>query len=48
MCGTWGRAFGRAGNTGQLLVELGSNRNAIYKSLFDAGRKLRTVLAANG
>jgi RNA polymerase sigma-70 factor (ECF subfamily) len=31
-----------------LVVELGSNRNAIYKSLFDARRKLRAVLAANG
>src|SRR4051794_27035528 len=31
-----------------LVVELGSNRNAVYKSLFDARRKLRSVLAANG
>ena len=31
-----------------LVVELGSNRNAIYKTLFDARRKLRAVLAANG
>jgi RNA polymerase sigma-70 factor (ECF subfamily) len=31
-----------------LVVELGSSRNAIYKSLFDARRKLRSVLAANG
>src|SRR5215469_12983650 len=31
-----------------LVVELGSNRNAIYKALFDARRKLRAVLAANG
>jgi RNA polymerase sigma-70 factor, ECF subfamily len=29
-------------------LELGSNRNAIYKSLFDARRKLRASLAANG
>ncbi|HEV2253559.1 MAG TPA: sigma-70 family RNA polymerase sigma factor [Streptosporangiaceae bacterium] len=31
-----------------LVVELSSNRNAIYKTLFDARRKLRVVLAANG
>lgn len=31
-----------------LVAELGSNRNAIYKTLFDARRKLRTALAANG
>ena len=31
-----------------LALELGSNRNAIYKSLFDARRKLRRTLAANG
>jgi RNA polymerase sigma-70 factor, ECF subfamily len=31
-----------------LTVELASNRNAIYKMLFDARRKLRTALAANG
>lgn len=31
-----------------LVVKLGSNRNAIYKVLFDARRKLRTALAANG
>jgi RNA polymerase sigma-70 factor (ECF subfamily) len=31
-----------------LAVELGSNRNAIYKSLFDARRKLRQTLVANG
>jgi RNA polymerase sigma-70 factor, ECF subfamily len=31
-----------------LVVELASNRNAIYKSLFDARRKLRAVLVANG
>jgi RNA polymerase sigma-70 factor (ECF subfamily) len=31
-----------------LVVELGSNRNAIYKSLFDARRKLRAALATNG
>ena len=28
--------------------ELGSNRNAIYKTLFDARRKLRESLAAAG
>jgi RNA polymerase sigma-70 factor (ECF subfamily) len=31
-----------------LVVELASNRNAIYKTLFDARRKLRAALAANG
>jgi RNA polymerase sigma-70 factor (ECF subfamily) len=31
-----------------LVIELGSNRNAIYKTLFDARRKLRAALAANG
>ena len=31
-----------------LVSELGTNRNAIYKSLFDARRKLRRSLAANG
>ena len=31
-----------------LVVELGSNRNAIYKMLFDARRKLRAELVANG
>lgn len=31
-----------------LVAELGSNRNAIYKTLFDARRKLRAALAANG
>jgi RNA polymerase sigma-70 factor (ECF subfamily) len=31
-----------------LVDELGSNRNAIYKSLFDARRKLRARLVANG
>jgi RNA polymerase sigma-70 factor (ECF subfamily) len=31
-----------------LAVELDSNRNAIYKSLFDARRKLRQTLVANG
>jgi RNA polymerase sigma-70 factor, ECF subfamily len=29
-------------------TELGSNRNAIYKTLFDARRKLRAALAASG
>jgi RNA polymerase sigma-70 factor (ECF subfamily) len=29
-------------------AELGSNRNAIYKTLFDARRKLRAALAADG
>jgi len=31
-----------------LAVRLGSNRNAIYKMMFDARRKLRAALAANG
>ena len=31
-----------------LVIELGSNRNAIYKTLFDARRKLRADLVANG
>jgi RNA polymerase sigma-70 factor (ECF subfamily) len=31
-----------------LAAELGSNRNAIYKTMFDARRKLRAALAANG
>jgi RNA polymerase sigma-70 factor (ECF subfamily) len=31
-----------------LVLELASNRNAIYKVLFDARRKLRTALDANG
>jgi RNA polymerase sigma-70 factor (ECF subfamily) len=31
-----------------LVIELASNRNAIYKVLFDARRKLRAALAANG
>jgi RNA polymerase sigma-70 factor (ECF subfamily) len=31
-----------------LVIELASNRDAIYKTLFDARRKLRAALAANG
>jgi RNA polymerase sigma-70 factor (ECF subfamily) len=31
-----------------LVIELGSNRNAIYKSLFDARRKLRASLVTHG
>ena len=31
-----------------LVIELASNRNAIYKTLFDARRKLRAALAASG
>jgi RNA polymerase sigma-70 factor, ECF subfamily len=31
-----------------LVVELGSNRNALYKTMFDARRKLRAALAAHG
>lgn len=32
----------------QLAVELDTNRNALYKTMFDARRKLRVALAANG
>ena len=31
-----------------LVVELGSNRNSIYKTLFDARRKLRAALVTHG
>ena len=31
-----------------LVIEMASSRNAIYKALFDARRKLRAALAANG
>ena len=31
-----------------LIVDLSTNRNAIYKTLFDARRKLRATLVANG
>jgi len=31
-----------------LVIELASNRNAIYQTLFDARRKLRAALAADG
>ena len=31
-----------------LVAELGSNRNAIYKTLFDARRKLRAALVTHG
>jgi len=31
-----------------LVLELGSSRNAVYKVLFDARRKLRSVLVADG
>ena len=31
-----------------LAIELGSNRNAIYKNLFDARRSLRRSMAADG
>ena len=31
-----------------LALQLGSNRNAIYKTMFDARRKLRAALVANG
>lgn len=31
-----------------LATELSTNRNALYKALFDARRKVRTYLVANG
>jgi RNA polymerase sigma-70 factor, ECF subfamily len=31
-----------------LVVQMGSNRNAIYKTMFDARRKLRAALTTNG
>jgi RNA polymerase sigma-70 factor, ECF subfamily len=31
-----------------LAIKLGSSRNAIYKTMFDARRKLRAILVANG
>ena len=31
-----------------LVAELGSSRNAIYKTLFDARRKLRAALVTHG
>jgi RNA polymerase sigma-70 factor (ECF subfamily) len=31
-----------------LVAQLGVNRNAIYKAVFDARRKIRAVLVANG
>jgi RNA polymerase sigma-70 factor (ECF subfamily) len=31
-----------------LAVRLGSNRNALYKMMFDVRRKLRVALAASG
>lgn len=31
-----------------MVTQLGSSRNAVYKTMFDARRKLRAVLAANG
>jgi RNA polymerase sigma-70 factor (ECF subfamily) len=31
-----------------LIVELDTNRNAIYKTMFDARRKVRTALVAKG
>jgi RNA polymerase sigma-70 factor (ECF subfamily) len=32
----------------EVVAELGTSRNAIYKTLFDARSRLRTVLAATG
>jgi hypothetical protein len=46
--------FGQQGYVGSshllsaMVVELGSTWNAIYKTMFDARRKLRAALAANG
>jgi RNA polymerase sigma-70 factor (ECF subfamily) len=31
-----------------LVIELGTNRNAVYKMMFDARRKLRAALVAKG
>jgi RNA polymerase sigma-70 factor, ECF subfamily len=31
-----------------LVAQLGSSRNAVYKAMFGARRKLRAALAANG
>ena len=31
-----------------LVAKLGSNRNALYKTVFDARRKLRAALVAKG
>ena len=31
-----------------LVIKLGTNRNAVYKMMFDARRKLHTALVANG
>jgi RNA polymerase sigma-70 factor, ECF subfamily len=31
-----------------LVEQTGSSRNALYKTMFDARRKLRAALAANG
>jgi RNA polymerase sigma-70 factor, ECF subfamily len=31
-----------------LVIEMGTNRNAVYKMMFDARRKLRAALVANG
>jgi RNA polymerase sigma-70 factor (ECF subfamily) len=31
-----------------LAAELGTTRNALYKTMFDARRKLRAALVANG
>jgi RNA polymerase sigma-70 factor (ECF subfamily) len=31
-----------------LAARLGTNRNAIYKAIFDARRKIRAFLVANG
>ena len=30
------------------MAQLGTNRNAIYKAVFDARRKIRVFLVANG
>ena len=59
-CGNMARALARgwgkpmlcadpaSGRADALVAELGSNRNAIYKTLFDARRKLRAALVTHG
>jgi hypothetical protein len=41
-------ALARLHEMDTLVIEMASNRNAIYKTMFDARRKLRAALAANG
>ena len=42
------RDHGQRRSLDALVIELGSSRGAIYKMMFDARRKLRAALAANG